>query len=292
MPGGHETSRTKSSLTAYHRTLSNHLASLLQHASKAAGPSCKPHTQANQLATNLSGSSGTSSTSLCKTSSVESPGPSADTAQTSAIVTPPEVPAHTVAWKEAKSDIFRLPPTFHLSLDHRRRSTTSREDGSKEGDRVKGLGIDLAISKEQTMAIRMGLMVEPLVESPLDRTTQKKPLSFDQHRLMPQPSKENMSLQSVATRDGYASNAEDSFRPQQERSDDRAKNLSSRPRLALKSMKSGSSLRGVGDEEKEEDYELRRELRMKKKQAELNARICGWRQAVVVVSTEVSLRES
>jgi len=293
------------SLAAYHRTLSNHLSNLLHSVTNAASLNNtnerRPANIPPQLASQLSS---TSSASLSKASCGETSEPTADTAQTSTIVTPPDVPPHTLAWKRAEPGIFALPSNFTLSLDHRRRSTASREDGFKEGQRVKGLGIDLAISREQSVAMRMGLLLDPLGAGPSDTAPKKDIVTFNARRLMLQPSHESLtgrSGKSVVTRNTGASppmrsvssfaQSDHPVRHHRRRSDE-AQTKSAfavRPQIGLKGTKAGSSLRDVDEIGKEEDYELRREMRLKKKQADLHGKVNKWRDGVVVTNTEVCL---
>jgi len=286
------------SVAAYHRTLSQHLSKLLQssslsHSSQQRSDDSRPSSSKTQ-----------SSNSLSKVSSADSSEPnnapagaaatSSRSTDTTTIPTPPELLTgpedHIRAWKEVGSDIFSLPSSFNLSLDHRRRSTNNEEDTAKEDKRVKGLGIDLAMSQQQHMALKMGLMVDPIVSAPIKALS--KPI--DVRKLMPMASQE--SLKSFGGVSGVSPNvasAISSLHPSdhvgsqhRRRSNESSTKPTSRTRRELLESR---PLRDINDEEKEEEYEARRQLRLKRKAAELSVKINAWREKVQIVNLEVSL---
>lgn len=155
--------------------------------------------------------------------------------------------------------------------------------------------------------MRMGLLLDPLVAGPSDTAPKKDIVTFNARRLMLQPSHESLtgrsgrSGKSVVTRNTGASppmrsvssfaQSDHPVRHHRRRSDEAQtkSTFAVRSQIGLKSTKAGSSLRDVDEIDKEEDYELRREMRLKKKQADLHGKVNKWRDGVVVTNTEVCL---
>lgn len=283
-------------VAAYHRKLSQHLSKALHS---------HPNVLDGQRLTDVRpGSSKTqSSNSLSKVSSAESSGPqnpqtgpaatSSRSTDTTTLPTPPDVARHeehSRAWEGFGPHTFSLPSSFNLSLDHRRRCAHDDQDAAKEDSRVKGLGIDLAMSAQQQIALKMGLMVDPLVSAPIRQLS--KPL--DVRMLMPMASRE--SLKSAEETTGVSVNVasaatslhhDEHATPQPRR---RSAESSSKPTTKMRrDMVESLPLRDVNDaDDKEEEYEARRQVRLQRKKAELIAKINHWRQGVQVINLEVS----
>ncbi|KAK1925720.1 hypothetical protein DB88DRAFT_209006 [Papiliotrema laurentii] len=213
---------------------------------------------------------------------------------------------HDKAWKQAGAQLYKaLPPTFNLVLDKPSRSgqpSTATTPSSFSPPRqrqgisqatmekgMKGLGIDLAISDSQDSAIKMGLMVEnPWVPNPPSPSKRLSSVPIEVRRLVPRPSRESLSAQSgcspqQASASSYANGKQ---HPSSRRRSQESGN-GSRMAAALRAEQIQASSRDVKEteDEKFEEYERRREMRLKKRFAELDARVCQWREAVPPVST-------
>lgn len=319
---------SSTSVAAYHRQLSSHLSDLLRSTGSTKPlPSPltrlpkKPHTTSSISMSKMSSAESSHSHTTNDTTSPQPLRPSSDTSrppplvgtssrtqstETTAPVATPPVSPHQAAmdaradqmrvWKEAGSSIFTpLRSDFNLVLNRPPKEGKGVSTGvTKKG--VKGLGIDLHISRSQDLAIRMGLMCDDsLVSRPIPRHAQ-----LDPTRLSAKPSMESLSAKTNTTGPSPAiapsliitgpshpvplagpSGVSSASGVQRRR---KGEESSQAKRQQVGQM----SLRDPREDEKMEDYEARRELRLKKKQAELAGKIVTWRESVQLVSLEVS----
>ena len=305
----------KSSVAAYHRHLSNHLNNLLRATGFQPGPRVESKNGGHSMTT--------SSASISKGSLVSHSENDPSTISSPDAVTPPQdvVPPpskttdaktmeslftereieHDAAWRQAGAVIYSTPPPmFNLVLDKPCRGSNTQDTscppprGGKSGIRdatmekgMKGLGIDLAISDSQDVAIKMGLMVDPLVPRPITPPTRQKGLKpVEIRRLVPKASVESFNLNCCTSVHSPNVASVSSF--VQYPAPRRRSQESGKSRLAhgISATNAQNALRDPNQDEddKVEEYELRRELRLKKRFAELEAKIHRWRDAVPKVA--------